>query len=79
MKIACTFRIVWQATHRWPGDHPVRDPFCRPKLDLVMKHVAIGQVGKTKLLGVTLDCKLSGLGYHTADQTSPTGSILMAS
>ena len=31
----------------------------RPQLNLVMNGVAVEQVEKTKLLGVTLDCKLS--------------------
>ena len=31
----------------------------RPQLNLVMNGVAVEQVERTKLLGVTLDCKLS--------------------
>ena len=31
----------------------------RPQLNLVMNGVAVKQVEETKLLGVTLDCKLS--------------------
>jgi hypothetical protein len=31
----------------------------KPQLNIVINHVDIEQVGMTKLLGVTLDCKLS--------------------
>jgi hypothetical protein len=31
----------------------------RPQLNLVMNDVAVEQVEETKLLGITLDCKLS--------------------
>jgi hypothetical protein len=43
------------------GTNPLNS---RPQLNLVMNGVAVDQVEETKLLGVTLDCKLSWSTYR---------------
>ena len=50
LNISKTESIVFGTNH---------SPSSRPQLNLVMYGVAVEKVEETKLLGVTLDCKLS--------------------
>ena len=58
----------------------------KPQLNLVINNVEIEQVEVTKLLGVTLDCKLSWSKHNkallylnsTINKTAPTGSSFVA-